>query len=359
MLYHLLTPLTEYSILFNLFRYTTFRALMAAVTSFVLTMVLIPPFIRWIRRRGLGEVILEDLAHHAQKQGTPTSGGLVFISATLLATLLWARWDIAFVWVALAAVAALTGMGFLDDLAKLRDGKSKGLSKRQKLLVQGVVAVGVFLFVWRSYGDLAFATQMLFLKNYVLYFGWLYPLFLWFVFVGTSNAVNLTDGLDGLAAGTALAPLGVLMAVAYIQGHVKLSGYLNVLYQPGMGELAVFAATLTGALLAFLWYNAHPAEIFMGDTGSQGLGAAFAVLAILTKQELLLAVAGGVFVMEAVSVLIQVASFRYFGRRRVFRMAPLHHHFEKKGWAETKIVVRFWILSMIFSLLALATLKIR
>ncbi len=359
MLYHLLTPLTRYSILFNLFRYTTFRALMAAVTAFVLTMLLLPPFIRWIRRRGYGEVILEDLAHHESKQGTPTSGGVVFISVTLLSALLWVRWDEPYLWVTLATVAVLALMGLVDDLMKLRDGKSKGLSKRLKMLVQGIVAVGVFLFVWRTYGHLAFTTQMLFLKNYVLYFGWLYPLFLWFVFVGTSNAVNLTDGLDGLAAGTALAPLGVLMAVAYIQGHAKLSHYLNVLYQPGIGELAVFAATLMGALLAFLWYNAYPAEIFMGDTGSQGLGAAFAVLAILIKQELLLAVAGGVFVMEAVSVIIQVTAFRRFGGRRVFKMTPLHHHFEKSGWPEPKIVVRFWILSMIFSLLALATLKIR
>ncbi len=358
MLYHLLTPLAEYSILFNLFRYTTFRALMAAVTAFLLTLFLLPPFRRWIQRKGLGEVILEDLTHHSEKQGTPTSGGLVFLSVTIASALLWARWDVAYLWVTVAVVLVLTLMGFVDDLLKLRDGKSKGLPKRAKLALQGVVAVGVFLFVWATYGDLAFTTQMLFFKNYLLYFGWLYPLFVWFVFVGTSNAVNLTDGLDGLAAGTSLAPLGVLMAVAYIQGHARLSHYLNVLYQPGMGELAVFAAALIGALLAFLWYNTYPAEIFMGDTGSQGLGAAFAILAILTKQELLLAVAGGIFVLEAVSVILQVYSFRRFGKR-IFLMAPLHHHFEKLGWKEPKIVVRFWILSMVFSILALSTLKIR
>jgi len=358
MLYHLLTPLAKYSILFNLFRYTTFRALMAAITAFVLTFVALPPFIRWIRQRNYGEVILDDLTHHASKRGTPTSGGLVFLSAALLAALLWARWNVPFLWVSLGVVLVLTLMGFADDLLKLRDGKSKGLSKRTKLWIQGLVAVAVFLFVWLTYDDLAFTTQMLFFKNYLLYFGWLYPVFLWFVFVGTSNAVNLTDGLDGLAAGTALAPLGVLMAVAYIQGHARLSHYLNVLYQPGMGELAVFAASLIGALLAFLWYNTYPADIFMGDTGSQGLGAAFAVLAILTKQELLLAVAGGIFVMEALSVIIQVYAYRRF-KRRVFLMAPVHHHFEKLGWKEPKIVVRFWILSMIFSLLALSTLKIR
>ncbi len=358
MLYHLLFPYAHVWIIFNLFRYITFRAFMAATTAFIVTVVLIPWFIRVSRRLGHTERISEDVPQHQEKQGTPTSGGLVFGGAVLLSVLLWARLDVTFTWAAWIAIAWMLAMGYLDDRMKLLGHKKIGMSVKTKVVLQFLLSLVVFGFVLKIYGPLAMKTQTLFFKNWFIYLGWLYPVFMVFVFIGATNAVNLTDGLDGLAAGTALAPLGVFMVVTYVQGHAILSKYLNLIFAPGSGELAIVAAAWIGALLGFLWFNAHPAEIFMGDSGSQSLGGALAVLAILAKQEFLLAIAGGVFVLEALSVMIQVAVFKRT-KRRVFRMAPLHHHFEKLGWHENKIVVRFWVLSMVFSLIAIATLKIR
>lgn len=358
MLYHLFAPHAQVWIVFNLFRYITFRAFMAATTAFVVTLIIMPWFIRLSQRLGHTERISEDVPQHQEKQGTPTSGGLVFGGAVLLSILLWARLDVMFTWAAWVAIAWMLLMGFLDDRMKLLGHKKVGMSVRTKVILQFLLSLVVFAFVWKIYGSMAMKTQTLFFKNLFVYLGWFYPLFMVFVFIGATNAVNLTDGLDGLAAGSALAPMGVLMVVAYVQGHALLSRYLNLIFAPGSGELAIVAAAWIGALLGFLWFNAHPAEVFMGDSGSQSLGGALAVLAILAKQEFLLAIAGGVFVMEALSVILQVAVYKRT-RKRIFRMAPIHHHFEKLGWHENKIVVRFWVLSMVFSLIAIATLKIR
>lgn len=361
MLYHLLFPLREYWFPFNVFRYITFRAAMAAATAFVLTLIFVPLVIRYVRQRGHTERISEYVPQqHRRKAGTPTSGGLAFLPAVGIAVLLWAKLTVPFVYMALFVLLWMALLGFWDDRIKLEGERKQGLSKWWKLFFQGVLSLLVVLFVYWVFGPYdATRTQSLFFKNLYFNLGPFYFFFVILVFLGTTNAVNITDGLDGLAAGAALAPMGVFAVVAYITGHKVLAEYLNIRYFPGAGELSIFAAAFIGALLGFLWFNAYPAEVFMGDTGSQALGGAFAILAILTKQELLLALAGGLFVLEALSVLIQVTYFHRTGGRRLFRKAPIHHHFEELGWPEPKIVVRFWILSMVFGLLALATLKIR
>ncbi len=359
MLADLLQSLRHLNIVFNLFSYLTFRSAIAFVLSFVLTYFLL----RWyIRRFGssLYERISEDVPErHKKKEGTPSSGGIIFVSVALVVTLLMAS-PVPAVLTAVFTTAVMGGMGLIDDLSKLRRVEKKGgLSKRVKLVFQ--IGLGfVFAFVsLHIFGDKAFTTQILFLKNYFIYMGWLYVLFVALVLSGTANGVNLTDGLDGLATGVVLFPLVIFGIIAYVEGNVKFATYLNVLYIRDAGQLVVFASSLAGALVAFLWYNTHPAEVFMGDTGSQAIGGALASLAILTKQELLLAVAGGVLVLETLSVALQIWYFRMTGGKRLFLMAPLHHHFEKLGWHENKIVVRFWIMSLLFSLLALATLKVR
>ncbi len=359
MLADLLQNLRDLHIAFNLFSYITFRSAVAFVLSFVLTYFLLGWY---IRRFGssLYERISEDVPErHRKKEGTPSSGGIVFVSVALLVTLLMAS-PVPAVLTAIFTTAVMGGMGLIDDLSKLRrTDKKGGLPKRVKLLFQLGLGL-VFAFVaLRIFGDKAFTTQLLFVKNYFIYMGWLYVLFVALVLSGTANGVNLTDGLDGLATGVVLFPLVIFGIIAYVEGNVKFATYLNVLYIKDAGQLVVFASSLAGSLVAFLWYNTHPAEVFMGDTGSQALGGALASLAILTKQEILLAVAGGVLVLETLSVALQIWYFRITGGKRLFRMAPLHHHFEKLGWHENKIVVRFWIMSLLFSLLALATLKVR
>jgi len=355
----LLESLRHVHIVFNLFSYLTFRAAVSFVVAFVMSYILLGVY---IRRFGssLYERISEDVPErHRKKEGTPSSGGLVFIPVALLTTLLFAS-PVPEVLTAVFATAVMGAMGLADDLAKLRRRDKKGgLSKRVKLLFQLGLGLIFALVALRIYGDKAFTTQLLFVKNYFIHMGWLYVLFVALVLAGTANGVNLTDGLDGLAAGVVIFPLVVFGIIAYVEGNVKFANYLNVLYIENAGQLVVFASAIAGSLVAFLWYNTHPAEVFMGDTGSQALGGALASLAILTKQEILLAVAGGVLVLETLSVALQIWYFRLTGGKRLFLMAPLHHHFEKLGWHENKIVVRFWIMSLLFSLLALATLKIR
>ncbi|NPA80157.1 MAG: phospho-N-acetylmuramoyl-pentapeptide-transferase [Thermotogae bacterium] len=359
MLADLLESLRHVHIVFNLFSYLTFRAAVSFVVAFVMSYILLGVY---IRRFGssLYERISEDVPErHRKKEGTPSSGGLVFIPVALLTTLLFAS-PVPEVLTAVFATAVMGAMGLADDLAKLRRRDKKGgLSKRVKLLFQLGLGLIFALVALRIYGDKAFTTQLLFVKNYFIHMGWLYVLFVALVLAGTANGVNLTDGLDGLAAGVVIFPLVVFGIIAYVEGNVKFANYLNVLYIENAGQLVVFASAIAGSLVAFLWYNTHPAEVFMGDTGSQALGGALASLAILTKQEILLAVAGGVLVLETLSVALQIWYFRLTGGKRLFLMAPLHHHFEKLGWHENKIVVRFWIMSLLFSLLALATLKIR
>ncbi len=359
MLADLLVNLRDVHIVFNLFSYLTFRSAVAFVLSFVLSYLLLGWYIRKFGN-SLYERISEDVPErHRKKEGTPSSGGLIFVPVALIVTLLFAS-PVPEVLTAVFATSVMGAMGFVDDLSKLRrTDKKGGLPKRVKLLFQLGLGFVFALVALHIFGNKAFTTQLLFLKNYFIYMGWFYVLFVALVLAGTANGVNLTDGLDGLAAGVVLYPLVVFGIIAYVEGNVKFATYLNVLYIKNAGQLVVFASAIAGSLVAFLWYNTHPAEIFMGDTGSQALGGALASLAILTKQELLLAIAGGVLVLETLSVALQIWYFRITGGKRLFLMAPLHHHFEKLGWHENKIVVRFWIMSLLFSLLALATLKIR
>ena len=362
MLYYFLFPLRDEFAAFNVFRYITFRAAGAALTALFLSLVLGPWFIRTLRRLAVGQPIRDvGPTSHQIKAGTPTMGGLLILTAVLVPTVLWGNLENAYVLLALAATLSFGLVGFSDDLIKLRRRGNQGLTVRRKFLLQVLVAAGVGLLLLyglpASYG---FAPTLTFpfFKDLVLNLGRLYVPFVAFVLVGASNAVNLTDGLDGLAIGATLVAAATYSVLSYVAGHSKVSSYLQIAYVPGVGEVAVFCAALVGASLGFLWFNAHPAELFMGDVGSLAIGGAIGSVAVMAKQELLLVLVGGLFVLEALSVILQVASFKLTGRR-VFRMAPLHHHFELAGWAEPKIIVRFWILAIVFALMSLSTLKLR
>lgn len=359
MLSEFLASFRDFNIIFNLFSYLTFRSALAFIFSFTLTYILLGWFIKNYRTK-FYERISEDVpATHIKKEGTPSSGGIIFIPVAIISTLLWTK-PVLEVILAVIATAVMGVLGFVDDLSKLRrKDKKGGIRKTYKLIFQLGLGLLFSFCALYIFGEKAFLTQFLFFKNFFINIGIFYFVFVALVIAGTSNAVNLTDGLDGLATGVVIFPLAVLGLVAYIEGNFKLANYLNVLYIPNAGHLSVFASSLAGSLLAFLWYNSHPAEVFMGDTGSQALGGALASLAVLTKQEVLLAIAGGVLVLETLSVALQIAHFKITKGKRIFRRAPLHHHFEELGWHENKIVVRFWIASMLFSIIALITLKIR
>ena len=375
MFYHWLAPLGQTHIIFNLFNYISFRAAGATVTALLLAFLVGPPVIRRLRARKVGQIIrAEGPASHQSKRGTPTMGGLIILLATVVPTLLWAPLTNRFVVVAMLSTLWMGCIGFLDDYLKIVQGKSRGLVARWKLAGQcsfGLL-LGLFLMsnpVVPSDTIPATATTLPFFKYLVVNFApWLFIVFVTVVITGSSNAVNLTDGLDGLATGLAGIAAAAFAVFAYLFGRVDVTTYLNVFYLPGAGELAVFCAALMGATIGFLWFNAHPAEVFMGDTGSLAIGGALGTVAILLKAEFLLLLIGGVFAAEAVSVLIQTGTYRWFKRtrgreyadaHRVFRMAPLHHHFEKLGWAETTVVTRFYILGLLCALVALSTLKVR
>jgi len=363
MLVHWLVPLSEFWFGFNVFKYITFRAALASVTAFLLTCWLAPPVIRWLRALKVGESVrdraevreLYDL--HEHKSGTPTMGGLLILLGLLGAVALWGDLANGKVWLAIGVTAAMGGIGFWDDWLKLRGRNKKGLSMGKKLLLQaGIVAAFVLILL----GDPSWPAtlEIPFLKEPAITLGLGYLWFAFLVIAGTSNGVNLTDGLDGLAVGCS-AMIGLTLTImSYLTGHSILAEYLLIPFVPGAGELAVFCAALTGAAIGFLWYNAQPADLFMGDTGSLALGGAIGAVAVLIKKELLLFLIGGVFVIESVSVLLQIASFRLTGRR-IFKMAPLHHHFQLLGWAESKVTIRFWILGAVLALLSLSTLKLR
>jgi len=375
MFYHWLAPLGKTYILFNLFNYISFRAAGATVTALLLVFVVGPPLIASLRAHKVGQVIrAEGPVSHQGKRGTPTMGGLIIILATVVPTLLWAPLTNRFVVVAMLSTLWMGCIGFLDDYLKIVQGKSRGLVARWKLA--GQVSFGLLLGLFLTSHPLvpvdtipATATTLPFFKYLVVNFApWLYVAFVTLVTTGTSNAVNLTDGLDGLAAGLAGISAAAFATFAYLFGRVDVTGYLNLFYLPGAGELAVFCAALMGATIGFLWYNAHPAQVFMGDTGSLAIGGALGTVAILLKAEFLLLLIGGVFAVEAVSVLLQTGTYKWYKRtrgreyadaHRVFRMAPLHHHFEKLGWAETTVVTRFYILGLFCALVALSTLKVR
>lgn len=361
MLYHLLFPLSDQFALLNVFRYITFRAAGAIITALLLSVIFGPWFVRTLRRLSIGQSI-RDVGpdSHQVKAGTPTMGGLLILFALMTSTLLWASLDNFYVWLVLLTTAAFGAIGFADDWLKVRQRRNLGLTARSKFLLQALAAgiAGACLLLWAPDDPLRATLTFPFFKNVMLYLGAFYVPFMMLVLVGCSNAVNLTDGLDGLATGATLIAASTYAILTYVAGHRLVAEYLQVAYVPGLGEVAIFCAALSGASLGFLWFNAHPAEVFMGDVGSLSIGAAIGSVAVLAKQELLLVVVGGLFVMEALSVILQVTSFKLTGRR-IFRMAPLHHHFELSGWAEPKIIVRFWILALIFGLMGLATLKLR
>ena len=361
MIYRFLFPFHERLPVLNVFRYITFRAACAALAALILSILLGPVLIRWLRSRQIGQTIREEgpKAHQA-KAGTPTMGGVLINLAIALPTFLFADIESRYVWVAIGAtlLAMLIGVG--DDWRKVARKHNRGLTGRQKLVLQSLVGIGVgvaSLLLFDRRPDPT-GISFPFLKNVHLELGMLYVLFAAVVVVGSSNAVNLTDGLDGLAIGATLIASATFAILAYIAGNAKVASYLLVPFVPGAGELAVFCAAIVGASLGFLWFNAHPAEVFMGDTGSLALGAALGTVAVLIKQEALLVLVGGLFVVEAVSVILQVASFKLTGKR-IFRMAPIHHHFELAGWAESKVITRFWIVAILFALFSLSTLKLR
>jgi phospho-N-acetylmuramoyl-pentapeptide-transferase len=362
MLYHLLFPLADQFILFNVFRYLTFRTGGAVVTALVVSFLVGPPLIRFLKaRQNGGQPIRQDgpESHLLTKRGTPTMGGFLILLALTASTLLWADLGNGFVWVVLFVTICYGTVGFLDDYRKVALRSSKGVSARAKLALQIVIAgAAAFWITALTTPELRETLAVPFFKDVLLHLGWAFVPVAIFVVVGTSNSVNLTDGLDGLAIVPALIAAGVLALIAYLVGNSIFANYLQLHYVRGSGELAVFCGALVGSGLGFLWFNAPPARVFMGDTGSLSLGAALGSVSVITKHELVLAIIGGLFVLETVSVIVQVASFKLTGKR-VFRMAPLHHHLEKKGWAEPTIVIRFWIIASILALAGLATLKLR
>jgi phospho-N-acetylmuramoyl-pentapeptide-transferase len=362
MLFHLLFPLADQFAFFNVFRYLTFRTGGAVITALVVSFVIGPPLIRMLRKRQAeGQPIRDDgpEAHLLTKRGTPTMGGFLILAALIVSTLLWADLGNGFIWVALMVTLSYGAIGFLDDFRKVVYRDSKGLPGKGKLLLQVAIALSAALWINElTPPDLRHMLAVPFFKDVLLNLGVAYTLLAILVIVGASNAVNLTDGLDGLAIVPVMIATGVFALIAYLAGNAIFSNYLQIHYVPGAGELAVFCGALVGAGLGFLWFNAPPARVFMGDTGSLSLGGALGAMSVIAKHELVLGIVGGLFVLETVSVIVQVVSFKLTGRR-VFRMAPLHHHFEKKGWAEPTIVIRFWIIASILALAGLSTLKLR
>ena len=358
MLYLLLYPLHEYISLFNVFRYITFRTIYATVTALVLTLVLMPLLIRKLQDRRIGQHVRDDgPATHLKKSGTPTGGGLLILFAVVVATGLWADLTNPYVWVTLFSLTAMGGIGLVDDWKKLSGQSARGLRARDKFLLQVAVAslIGIYLYCMPG---VTTHLSIPFFKRMLPELGPWYVPFAVFVITGASNAVNLTDGLDGLATGLVLIVAATYLLFAYSTGHAGIAQYLKISFVSGAGELTVFCGALVGACMGFLWYNTHPAQIFMGDVGSLALGGSLGTVAVITKHEMLLAVVGGMFVIEALSVILQVGSFK-LRRKRIFKMAPLHHHFELSGWAEPKVIVRFWIVGSVFALLAISTLKLR
>jgi phospho-N-acetylmuramoyl-pentapeptide-transferase len=361
MFYHLLYPLRDTIGAFNVFQYITFRTAMATLTALLVSLLLGPWMIERLRQSQIGQEIREEgPSSHQVKRGTPTMGGLLIITAVVLPSVLWADLRNAFVWIPVAAILLFGAIGFADDYLKVTRRRNLGLRAWSKFTLQVVVALslGVYLLWLSEQGQFDTTLSFPFFKTFNPDLGWLYPLFVLLVLTGSANAVNLTDGLDGLAVGSLLIVWAAFSVLAYAAGHAIVADYLAIPNVKGVGEITVFCGAVVGACLGFLWFNSHPAEVFMGDVGSMGLGGALGTTAVLIKQELLLIVAGGLFVVEALSVILQVGSFRLRGRR-IFRMSPLHHHFELSGWSETKVVIRFWIIALIFALMALATLKLR
>ena len=362
MLYQLLFPMADQFPVLNVFRYLTFRTGGAIMTALIVGFMFGPVLINMLKtRQRTGQPIREDgpEGHLLTKKGTPTMGGFLILLALTVATLLWADLRNVYVWAALGVTIGYGVIGFFDDYLKVTRQDSSGLPGKLKLVMQAAIAlVAVFVIADQLPAPLTTTLAVPFFKNLLVVLGWMFILFAVLGMVGASNAVNLTDGLDGLAIVPVMIAAGVFALIAYLVGNSVFSTYLQLHHVPGAGELAVFLGALVGGGLGFLWFNAPPAKVFMGDTGSLSLGGALGTISIITKHELVLAIVGGLFVLETISVIVQVVSFRLTGKR-IFAMAPLHHHFEKKGWAESTIVIRFWIIASILALAGLSTLKLR
>lgn len=359
MLYHLLYPLHTAFSYFNVFRYITFRTIYATITALVICFLLGPWLIRKLQALKMGQVIRNDGPEaHLAKEGTPTMGGILIIFAVVVSTLLWANLTIDYVWLVLMVTLGYGLIGFADDYRKLTRRNSRGVPGKVRLAFEVAIAllVSVVLYAKPGFNSII---AIPFFKTALPDLGWGYIFLSTFIIVGTANAVNLTDGLDGLAIGPAITCFMTYLLFAYFAGNYKIAAYLQIPGVAGVGELSIFCGAIVGAGIGFLWYNTYPAQVFMGDTGSLSLGGALGCMAIVTKQEILLAIVGGIFVLETFSVIFQVGWFKLSHGKRIFRMAPIHHHFELKGWAEPKVIVRFWIISILLALLAISTLKLR
>ena len=378
MLYWLLyQKFYQYSHVFRIFRYVTFRCVFASLTALLIGLLIGPFLIERLREFQIGQYIREEGPEsHQKKGGTPTMGGILICISILVPTLLWSDLSNPFVWLVMGSTLAFGAIGFADDYIKVLHKRNLGLTSKQKLALQFLVsgAVAVALLMLRGQGEYSTRLMMPFIKGYrpnliidhLLHTAYFWPLaflpfiiFVMLVITFSSNAVNLTDGLDGLAIGCTIIAAGALTVLTYVSGHAVFSDYLELQRMPMVSEVVVFCGAMVGASIGFLWYNAHPAEIFMGDVGSLALGGAIATVAVVIKQELLLPFIGGVFILEAVSVILQVGSYKLRGGKRIFKMAPLHHHFELSGWSESKVITRFWIMALVFALFALTTLKLR
>jgi phospho-N-acetylmuramoyl-pentapeptide-transferase len=360
MFYNLLFPLHDKIHAFNVFRYITFRFASAMFTALLISFVFGPSIIRKLKELKIGQQVREDgPGTHLGKAGTPTMGGILILLAVIVPTLLWSDLTNRYVWLVVAGTLAFGAVGFYDDYLKVVRKKTEGLKARYKMGWQILIALLIGLLLYFNPQDPNSTVLLIpFFKRWIINLAWFYVPFVVLVLVGASNAVNLTDGLDGLAIGLVGIAAGANAILVYVTGNRVFANYLQVMYIHGAGELTVFCGALMGASLGFLWYNAHPAEVFMGDVGSLALGGALGMLAVLTKHEIILVIVGGIFVAEALSVIFQVASFKSRGKR-IFRMAPVHHHFEELGWAESKVIVRFWLLGIILALVGLSTLKLR
>ncbi|HOO41974.1 MAG TPA: phospho-N-acetylmuramoyl-pentapeptide-transferase [Syntrophales bacterium] len=359
MLYHLLYPLHTTFSSFNVFRYITFRTIYAAITALIICFIVGPWLIRKLRSLKVGQSIREDGPQsHLSKEGTPTMGGILIIFAVVISTLLWSNLTVAYVWLVILVLVGYGIIGFFDDYGKLVSKSSRGVPGKVRLAGEIIIAffVSVVIYVRPEFSHMV---TIPFFKTVLPDIGIFYIFLTTFIIVGAANAVNLTDGLDGLALGPAITCFMTYLLFAYFAGNIKIAHYLQIPFVPGAGELTIFCGAIVGAGIGFLWYNAYPAQVFMGDVGSLSLGGALGTLAILTKQEILLAIVGGIFVLETFSVIFQVGWFKITKGKRIFRMAPIHHHFELKGWAEPKVIVRFWIISILLALVAISTLKLR
>ena len=360
MLYHLLTPLAEDFIIFNLFSYITFRTGGAIMTAAIIGFIIGPKVIKWLKsKQGAGQPLRDIGPDHAHKHGTPTMGGLMILISASIATLLWSDLTNMYVWMVMGVFVGFGLIGFADDYKKLTKRSHEGVSGKVSLILEALIAA-VALYAISTLNDWSFTSGLAipFVKDFLIPLGLLMIPFAILVIVGASNAVNLTDGLDGLAIVPVMIAAACFGVISYLVGNIKFAEYLQIHYVVGTGELAIFCGAIIGAGMGFLWHNAPPAAVFMGDTGSLSLGASLGAMAVATKHEIVLAIIGGLFVLETLSVIIQVISFKLTGKR-VFAMAPLHHHFEKKGWSEPQIVIRFWIIAVMLALIGMATLKLR